>query len=445
MNTNKYDLSYLGLEYQERLLSQILSDNNFAKNILNVLKPNYFSNDHLKLISQTIINTYSERDVVLDYGSLEIEIRDKFSSNKEEVNDALIQYVNKLRHSSKNDWEAIQNRALKFCKVQELAKIASEMTKEVTKGNIEDVLNYESKISEIMAIGTKNKNEIVSFDNIDELLLDDFRHPISTGIDGLDKDMNGGLSPGELAIVLAALGTGKTTLATILANSAFNQGKNVLQICFEDSTKEIQRKHMARWTGITINDLSNRRNEVKEIVREKTKGKSNKLVIVKMSSIDTTMRTIRNYVKDLKQQGIKIDLILIDYIDCVQPSRTFTDNNIAEGMIMREFENLLSEFDMAGYAMTQGNRCVRIDQKVEIENKGEIAIGNVREGDMILTHKGYKKVTHVFPREIQKTYKIRTKSGKEIIVSGKHKFPTKEKGNISINDGLKIGDKLFIK
>ena len=46
--------------------------------------------------------------------------------------------------------------------------------------------------------------------------------------------------------------------------------------------------------------------------------------------------------------------------------------------------------------------------------------------------------------KIMKTYKIKTKNGKEIICSGNHIFPTTN-GEKCIEGGLKIGDKFYAK
>ena len=68
------------------------------------------------------------------------------------------------------------------------------------------------------------------------------------------------------------------------------------------------------------------------------------------------MITIKKYVRKLIAQGWHPDLILIDYIDCVEPSKNYDDVNVGEGKVMREFETMLSEFDMAGWTAVQGNR-----------------------------------------------------------------------------------------
>jgi hypothetical protein len=156
------------------------------------------------------------------------------------------------------------------------------------------------------------------------------------------------------------------------------------------------------------------------------------------------MSYIKNQVRKIIADGNKIDMILLDYIDCVLPD-SIQDDWKAEGSVMRGFEAMCHELDLVGWTATQGNRCCSLDTIVDIENKGKIEIKDVTVGDKILTHDGYKNVYHVFPIEKQPVYRIKTKSGKEIKVSSKHKFPTSEKTLKSIESGLKVGDNLFIK
>jgi replicative DNA helicase len=238
--------------------------------------------------------------------------------------------------------------------------------------------------------------------------------------------------------------THNTTMFTKLANHAYNEGYNVLQIFFEDMPKVIQRKHIACWTGINLSELGEYKEEIKETLELVNQSKGN-LKLKKFPSSDTTMTTIKQYVRKQIAQGFRPDIILIDYIDCVQPSKKVDDVNIGEGQVMREFESMLTEFDMAGWTAIQGGRCVCLDTNITIENKGVIKIGDVKLGDKILTHKGYKEITNIFPIEKQQVYKIKTKSGKEIKVSAKHDFPIDSGVLKSIRNGLSVGDKLFLK
>lgn len=242
--------------------------------------------------------------------------------------------------------------------------------------------------------------------------------------------------------------THNTTMITKLANTAMNEGYNVLQIFFEDMPKIIQRKHISCWTGIDLNNLSLNKEQVVSFCERKQKESKNgngQIKLKKFSSDGTTIPVIKQYIRKKIAEGFKPDVVLLDYIDCVQPSKQYDDHNVGEGSVMRQFESMLSELDIAGWTAIQGNRCIWVEEIVTIKDRGNIRIGDVVIGDEILTKEGYKEVTYVFPKEIQKVYEIKTKSGKKIKVSEKHQFPTNATALVSISSGLSVGEKLLVK
>ena len=89
---------------------------------------------------------------------------------------------------------------------------------------------------------------------------------------------------------------------------------------------------------------------------DRFKASSGKLKLVKLRSDNTTIPKIRQIIRKEIAKGFRPDLILIDYIDCVSPSKNFTDINEGQGAVMRELEAMLSELDIAGWTATQGNR-----------------------------------------------------------------------------------------
>ena len=130
------------------------------------------------------------------------------------------------------------------------------------------------------------------FHNLEEVLKDDFRHPVPTGLDGIDNLLNGGLAKGEIGVILAPTGVGKTTMLTRFANTAFNMGYNVLQIFFEDNPKIIQRKHFTCWTGISPDELSSNKEEVLSKADEMKKN-GGKMILKKLPSDENTMTQIK--------------------------------------------------------------------------------------------------------------------------------------------------------
>lgn len=704
------DFAYLGENFQKGLITQLLTDRIFANSIIDIIDPNYFNNKWLRLIMSIILNNYEEYEVVPDIKSLEIILLNKTETLDEHQKVYLTEILREIKEHDLYNSIMYQDLAMKFCKTQEMQKSINKVQKVIDTGDLDRFFECESIVRDALEKGDNKDNAISIDNNIDDVLSDDFRNPIPTGIDGLDEIMNGGLSRQELGVILAPFGVGKsqpltskiltpdgwklmgdinvgddvisrngkptkvigvypqgirpiykvsfndgtetkcdeehlwlvntinqrnitiktsemigkvkinddynyqipiiepihfnetelfidpyelgtllgnnnllnriipkeylynsvenrtsllqglvdsvgeiksykieiptnsllisenikelilslggrvsimkkdsiyitsftlpnngikpfrnkseinniinderfiehstnkmitnieyhneeeaqcimvdnpehlyvtddyivthnTTMITKIGNSAKNSGYNVLQIFFEDTEKVIQRKHFSCWSGVNLNDLSIDKENIKKIVAEKV-NEPGELKLKKFSSDGVTIPMIKQYIRKLIASGFRPDIVLLDYIDVVSPSKRYDDANIGEGKVMREFESMLADLNLAGWTAVQGNRCVLLSTEVQTVRLGKCEIKDVIKGDKILTHKGYKKVTHVFPISKQPVYKIKLKSGKSITVSKKHKFPTNDGRFLSIKDGLNIGDKLLTK
>jgi len=324
---------------------------------------------------QLIKEYYGKYETVPTHDSLDQLIRIEVSNEtaKEYLKDTL----KKLKDQDFADADFTQQTALKFCKQQEIKKAIANSEKIMSNGNFEDYDKIEDLFRTALSVGNDKEDGIDVFNALDDVLSADFRHPVLTGIKGIDNITNGGLSKGELGVVLAPFGVGKSTVLTKFANTAYNLGHNVVQIIFEDNPKVIQRKHISCWTGIELNELSERQEEVKEKLEPFKKDRGN-LIIKKMASDGTTVGKIKHYIRKLITRGIRPDVILLDYIDCVVPSRVFTDEYAGEGNVMREFETLVHEFDMVGWTAVQGNRSSIGADVVEAHQIG----GSIKKGQI---------------------------------------------------------------
>ena len=204
---NRDDLSYLGIDYQNRLIAQILTDRKFANSIIDIINPNYFKDQFLKIIVAVIKDAKVNDDIVPDISSIEFRLLENV---KDEVQQKyVIKTLAKIKESDLYDSLKVQDMAMKFCRYQELKKSLKEMEQILDRGNIEDYEKCEAVLRKALDHGNLTDDGMNVFDNIKEALADDFRKPIRTGIKGLDDIMDGGLSKGELAIILAPFGVGK--------------------------------------------------------------------------------------------------------------------------------------------------------------------------------------------------------------------------------------------
>ena len=373
---NNTSLGYLGYEFQTRLLAQILTDHIFAETIVSIIDPNYFDEDSMKLIMAAIQENWAEHEVIPDFDTVRIRLISEWGKNPAKLKHAE-QYLDEVVANNLHDPDGTQEYAMDFCKRQELKKVTQKLTTLVERGNVKDFDEAEELIKRVLEIGEDKDKGISVTENIEDVLRDDFRDPIATGIAGLDAPMNGGLARGELAVILAPFGVGKTTMITKIANTAMNNGKKVMQIFFEDMPKVIQRKHLSCWSGIELSELSNHKDEVMKIAKDK-EGSGGEIMLKKFPSDGTTITMIRNFIRQERAKGFIPDMILLDYIDVVAPTKEFKNSWDAEGNIMRQFETLLVDFNVAGWTAVQGNRSSIKAEIVESDQMG----GSIKRGQI---------------------------------------------------------------
>jgi replicative DNA helicase len=356
MSDKKVTLGYLGYKFQTELINQILHPANkkFGDRIIEILHANYFDNEYFRLIIATIKDYFERFEKIPTWDTLEtiltIEIKDKITQ------DYLFELIKDIKNLDVTDWEFVQEKSLNFCRQQELKKANDKISKIIDNGDFERYEECAEIMKDALSVGSEKDDGTSITEGWDSVLEEDFRHPIPTGISGIDELTDGGLSRGELGVVLAPYGVGKTTILTKIANTAYNVGANVLQIVFEDIPDVIKRKHAACWSGIELNQLSEDKEKVIDVIKEKTEARKNDLVIKKFTSEGITVNHIKSYLRHLISTGFKPDVIVLDYIDCVESTRRYNDEWSGEGNVMRGFESMLAEHGIVGWTAVQGNR-----------------------------------------------------------------------------------------
>jgi replicative DNA helicase len=376
------NFDYLGNTFQQQLINQIISDKNFAHSILEVLEPGYFENKYYKLIVQLIKEYYKKFDCTPTYDTLHQIVKSEIT--QELMLKIVLDTINDIKTVSDEGVLFVQEKALKFCKQQELQKVMTKAQKIIDGGEFESYDTLEEMVREALQVGVIEKDTGDVFENLDQVLEEDYRHPIPIGIAGIDNLLKGGLAKGEIGVILAPTGVGKTSLTTKFANHAFNMGFNVLQIFFEDNPKIIQRKHFTLWTGIAPDLLGEHKEEVMKKVTEVQDKMKNKLILKKLPSDTLTMGQIKNQIRKMIADGIKIDVIILDYIDCVTPEKMMDDEWKSEGSVMRAFEAMCHELNIAGWTATQGNRSSISSEVVTTDQMGG-SIKKAQVGHVIIS------------------------------------------------------------
>jgi len=390
-NNNNTISAYLGVEFQERLIWQLLVEPEFAEKTLPDLEIEYFDNFLIKRLFVIILEFYKEFDKVpnLQNKSIHQAIHNYKTPNnsiEEETLFGLIKrielwnemIINKQMHY---DGDIVQKATHGFIKQQEYRKLAESIIDNVKNGGIKNkyVINgIEEKFQKISHIGEEDDDSESVTEGISKALRKEFRQTIPTGIKVIDALTGGGLGRGEIGVILTPSGVGKTTALTIIANTAYEQEKNVLQVIFEDTKDQIKRKHYTIWAESALSKLDEdeENKRVFDISTRKVKELEGKgrLIIKRFSQEDTTMKDIRNWMISYeKKWGFKFDLLVLDYLDCLE-SHKKEDRHESELTIIKGFEALSSDFDIPAWTAIQSNRSGFGSEFVEAHQSG----GNIK-------------------------------------------------------------------
>jgi replicative DNA helicase len=349
------NFGYLGFSFQQSLLKAIIEDKKYGETIIDVLESKYFENNSFRFIMENMKELYKNYNKIPDYNTIAQKIMaENGNTSSSKVHTDTLDAIK----NNEQQIEYVKDTAMNFCKQQNLKRELKSVQSIIDSGEFEAYSKIEEIIQKALQVGITSDEATDVFHDIDGALEKDFRHPLPTGIVGIDNLLKGGLGIGELGVVLAPTGTGKTTLLTKFANTAYNLGYNVVQIFFEDNPGNIKRKHYTIWTEIAPDSQPEFKDEVKQKVEEAQARSKGSLKLLKLASDNVTISEIKNKIRKMNSENpTKVDLLVIDYVDCISPERsTFGEEWKGEGSIMRSLESMTSEFEMAIWTATQGNR-----------------------------------------------------------------------------------------
>lgn len=367
------DLGYLGENFQQRLIHAFMEDGDFFTDLVSIIDQNMFTNVIMRTYVGFMKDYYQKYEVAPSYNVMNTYLRDKIR-NPIDLESALT-FNEELQKLDTEAIDYIRDTSTRFFKQQNIVRVANEILKIVGNGNTDKYDECAELVSQAVNVGIQENFGSTVFDNIEDTLSDDYRVPIPTGISKLDETLEGGLGKGELGLIIAPSGTGKSSMTTAMAAHAATHGFKVVQIVFEDRIKQIQRKHIGRITDVEARNLS--KSEYIEYVKEKlssyadTELLKNNLKIVRFPTGEITASYIEHYIKKLINKGFKPDLIIVDYFECLNHvgDKSMTEWE-KEGKTMRKFEALAGKYDIAFWIPTQGSRDSISSEVVTMDKAG---------------------------------------------------------------------------
>lgn len=178
------------------------------------------------------------------------------------------------------------------------------------------------------------------FDDAELHVQDSAKYKIQSGFDTIDHMLGGGWDISTLNVVMAETNNGKSLWMQNFATKSADKGYNVLYITLEMSERKVMKRLGSMRLKIPINDYDKASKDTDMIKKridslknlsgsdlfEKKVGK----IITKFWAAGTAnINDFDNYIQKLRdKRGIKIDILIVDYITLISPMKGIAGDNL---------------------------------------------------------------------------------------------------------------------
>lgn len=352
MDKTKQDFSKFGKNFQENLCHLILDDRPFADQIFEVLDINFLELTYLKVFVNRIKKYKKKYGVHPTRKVMTSILRTGISEEQDSVQKLLRDYYARVLSQEINHSESgyIKDTALDFCKKQKLQEAMIKCVPLLKKSSFDQVAKV---INNALKLGTSND---LGYDYMKDFELrfeKKARDPVTTGWDSLDKISKGGLGKGELGVVIAPTGAGKSMVLVHLGSKALQEGKSVVHYTLELADTVVANRYDSCITGYHLNDIT----VFKEQIYDELKELPGKLIVKEYPTRSATVQTIKNHIEKMKNQDFIPDMIIVDYADLIKPEGSSREEKRHQlEAIYEELRGISQEVGCPIWTASQTNR-----------------------------------------------------------------------------------------
>ena len=206
---------------------------------------------------------------------------------------------------------------------------------------------------------------------------------LSTGIPTLDELLGGGIKNKQLGLIVGGTGRGKSIFLQWLGRTGVLLGKKVVYITLELPEDVIAERYDSMYSRVQPQMLHQKHTTVNQELAPLSTQFANQLWIKEYPAQQATVNTIRSYLQQLIAAGHTPDVVLVDYLDLLKPTRTYGDAYRELDLITMELHGLAKSLDTSIWTATQLNRAGLV---AETPDEASIAgsIGKLYTADISL-------------------------------------------------------------
>ena len=351
ITTEKVSFSKYGKSFQEKLAFIVLDDRVFADRMMEVLNIEFLEYRYLQAFVEKIFQYKKKYSSHPSNETMKTIIRSGIDDLNEVTQKQIRDYYAKAMAdiSILESCEFVKDTAIDFCRKQKLREAMLKSTTLLQKCSFDEISVVINNALKAGADADFGYDYIKDFEERFEFT---GRETITTGWKKMDEITGGGGGRGELGVVIAPTGVGKSMVLVHLGAEAVKAGMTVVHYTLELKDTVIASRYDSCITGIPLNELMDRKEEIREYLRDI----DGTLIVKEYPTKTATTNTIRAHLQKLKQQDIIPDMIIVDYADLLKTLSARSEKREELESIYEELRAIMMENQVVGWTASQTNR-----------------------------------------------------------------------------------------
>ena len=370
--------SKFGKSFQEKLVQSMFYDRSFFDQMSDVFDPYFLEVKYLRLLYERLAN-YRQKfekhpSVEIMASIIKTEMEEESEVLQKQVKDYFARIV---ATSQVEDEEYVKVTALDFCKKQKLKEAIMKSVGLLKTSSFDQISEV---INQAMKLGLDNDHGYDYIADFEERFLKRSRNPQTTGWKIVDDITKGGLGRGELGVVIAPTGAGKSMALVHLGAQIVKEGKNVVYYTLELQDTVVASRFDSCITSVKLQDL----HSFKDLIYDQVKELEGKLIVKEYPTKSANVNKLKQHLEKLRRSGFEPDLICVDYGDLLQPISSYKEKRIELETIYEDLRGMAQEFECPVWTASQTNRSGLNAEVVTMESISE-AFNKCFVADLIFT------------------------------------------------------------
>jgi replicative DNA helicase len=352
----------------------MFTDRIFLQQIADIIQPDYFESDSNSWLLDVILEHFRQYKAPPSKDVLKVKVTE---IENDILKTAVLEQLKEVfRYMESDDLSFVKDEILKFCKNQEIKRAIMDSVNLLKMGNYDEI---KSKMDSAMKAGADTNIGLDYINDVASRYNEAARHTITTGWDVIDDLMDGGLAPGELGVVMAPAGIGKSWMLINIGANAVRAGKTVIHYTLELNENYVGQRYDSVLTGINAQTLKHHQ----DTVEEKMKTLSGSLIVKYYPTKSVGVMALKAHIEKTIMQGKTPDLIVVDYGDLLKVN-TKKDKHEALEDLYEELRGMAGEYKIPVWTASQAGRSALEEDIIEAD-KIASSYGKVMVADFLMS------------------------------------------------------------